>query len=174
MRLSKEMKERKERKVRRVKKRKRKGIEAQRVKHPTPSWATDALIGEWRAERKTKVQKERNRVRAGSQPSYPGTFSRLLRREGIIRWTYSSYPPPRPRNSDHKIISVKLNQYVITMSKKEVFANNQNSINVTGYWRTLIPYAKLFSTGLSIKSKRHKHVISIAVNVNGKKNIKKY
>ena len=36
--------EKKEKQVRKVKK--RKGVEAQRVKHPTPSQATDALIGE--------------------------------------------------------------------------------------------------------------------------------
>ena len=43
-RMNAKERDKKERKVRRVKI--RKGIEAQRVKHPTPSRATDALTGE--------------------------------------------------------------------------------------------------------------------------------
>ena len=52
--------EKKEGKVRKVKK--RKGIEAMRVKHPTPSQAIDALIGDGRKHnRNQKKEKERKR-----------------------------------------------------------------------------------------------------------------
>ena len=40
--------------------RKRKGIEVQRIEHPTPSWAIDALIGDEEQNGK-REQKERNR-----------------------------------------------------------------------------------------------------------------
>ena len=49
----------------------RKGIKTMRVKHPTPSQATDALTEEKKKE-----------TELGPQPSYPGPFSHLLRREG--------------------------------------------------------------------------------------------
>ena len=65
-----------ERKVRRGNK--RKGIEAQRVKHPTLSWATNELIGdEEHMENKQKKIKGRKQG-AGPQPSYPGPFSCFL------------------------------------------------------------------------------------------------
>ena len=70
-----------ERKVRRVKK--RKWIEAQRVKHPTSSRATDALIGD--EEQNGKQQKEKEKQGVGPQTSNPGPFSHLLRHTGIIR-----------------------------------------------------------------------------------------
>ena len=54
--------EKKEREARRAKK--RKGIEALRVKHPTPSRATDALIGD--EEQNRKDTGERN-IRKGSE-----------------------------------------------------------------------------------------------------------
>ena len=65
----------KERKARRGKI--RKGIEAHRVKHPTPSQATDALT---RKEEQSGTQKGTKRKKQGAcpQPSYPGRFSRLL------------------------------------------------------------------------------------------------
>ena len=72
----------KERKVRRVKE--RKGIDALRVKHPTPSRAIDALTGEEEQNGKQKRTK-RKKQGAGPQPSYPGPFSRLLLRAGIVR-----------------------------------------------------------------------------------------
>ena len=55
--------EKKERQVRRTKK--RKGVEAQRVKHPTPSQATDALIGD---EEQNGKQKSTKRKKQGSVP----------------------------------------------------------------------------------------------------------
>ena len=54
-----------ERKVRRVKKRKR--IEAQRAKHPTPSRTIDALIG----DEEQNGKQEKKKKGASSQPSYP-------------------------------------------------------------------------------------------------------
>ena len=45
--------------MRRVKKRKR--IEVQRVKHQTPSWATDALIRDEKQMENRRDQNERNR-----------------------------------------------------------------------------------------------------------------
>ena len=53
-----------ERKGRRAKK--RKGIELQKVKPPTPSRVIDALIGDEEQNRKQKKEG------AGPQPSYPG------------------------------------------------------------------------------------------------------
>ena len=54
--------EKKERQVRRMKE--RKGIEAPRVKYPTPSRATDALIGdEEQNGKQKKLKKKRNRGR---------------------------------------------------------------------------------------------------------------
>ena len=41
------------------KEKKRKGIEAQRVKHPTPSWATGAFIGD---------EEENNKKKQGAGP----------------------------------------------------------------------------------------------------------
>ena len=63
---------------------KRKGIEAQRVKHTAPFQATDALTGD---EEQNGKQKRTKGKKQGvvPQPSYPGLFSRLLRRAGIIR-----------------------------------------------------------------------------------------
>ena len=52
-------------------------IEAQRVKLPTPSQATDALIGDEEQNGKQKRTK-RKKQGTGSQPSYPGPFSCLL------------------------------------------------------------------------------------------------
>ena len=68
--------------MRRLKK--RKGIEALRVRHQTPSRATDALIGDEEKNGKQKRTK-RKKQGAGPQPSNPGPFSRLLQRAGIIR-----------------------------------------------------------------------------------------
>ena len=62
----------KERKVIRVKK--RKGIEAQSVYPLTPSWATDALIGEEDQNGKQKTTK-RKKPGAGLQPNYAEPFS---------------------------------------------------------------------------------------------------
>ena len=62
----------KERQVRRVKEKKR--IEAQRVKHPTPSQAIDGLIGDEEQNRKQKK---------GKQVLEP--FNRLLQHAGIIQ-----------------------------------------------------------------------------------------
>ena len=76
-RISAEKRDKKERKARRVKK--RKGIEAQRVKHPTLSHATDALTGDEEQNGKQKRTK-RKKQGAGPQLSYPGPFSCLLRR----------------------------------------------------------------------------------------------
>ena len=42
-------------------KRERKGIEALRVKHPTPSRATDALIGDEKQNRKRKRTKRKGK-----------------------------------------------------------------------------------------------------------------
>ena len=72
----------KEKETRRGKK--RKGIEAHRVKLPTPSQATDALTGDEEQNGKQKRTK-RKKLGVGPQPSSPGSFSRLLRRPGIIR-----------------------------------------------------------------------------------------
>ena len=69
-----------------------KGIEAQRVKPPTPSRATDALIGKKQQNGKQKNRKK-NREQ-DPQASYPEPFSSLLRPAWIIRWTYSK-PPHR-------------------------------------------------------------------------------
>ena len=73
----------KERRVRRVKK--MRGIEAHRVKPPTPSRAIDALIGEEELNGKRKKSKKRKGLVAGPQPSYPGSLGRLLQRAGIIQ-----------------------------------------------------------------------------------------
>ena len=68
--------------MRRVKKRKE--IEALEEKHSTPSRPVDAFIGE---EEQNGKQKRIIRKKQGAdpEPSYPGPFSRLLRREEIIR-----------------------------------------------------------------------------------------
>ena len=63
---------------------KRKGIEAQRMKHPTPSRAIDAIIGDEEQNGKQKRPK-RKKQGTGPQPNYPGLFSRLLHRAGIIK-----------------------------------------------------------------------------------------
>ena len=60
------------------KEKKKKGIEAQRAKHPTPSWATDELIGDEKQNGKQKITK-RKKQGAGNQPSYLGPFNPLLR-----------------------------------------------------------------------------------------------
>ena len=65
---------------------KRKGIEVQRVKHPTPSWAIDALIGVegmMSIMESRREQKERNGERVPNLATL-GPFSRLLQRAGII------------------------------------------------------------------------------------------
>ena len=49
---------------------KRKGIETQRVKHPTPSRAFDALLGDEEQNGKQKRTK-RKKPGAGPQPSHP-------------------------------------------------------------------------------------------------------
>ena len=72
----------KERKEKRGKK--RKGIEAQRVKHPTPPRATDALIGE-EEQNGNQSRLKRKQQGAGPQLNYPGPFSRFLQCTGIIR-----------------------------------------------------------------------------------------
>ena len=74
--------EKKENLVRRGKK--RKGIEAQIMKHPTLSRSTDALIGD-EDQNGNQKRTKRKKQGAGPQPSYPGPFSRLLRRAEIIR-----------------------------------------------------------------------------------------
>ena len=56
---------------------KRKETEEQRVKHPTSSRAIDALIGDEEQNGKLKRTKTKKQG-AGSQPSYPGPFGRLL------------------------------------------------------------------------------------------------
>ena len=62
----------------------RKGIEVHRVKHPTLFQATDALTGDEKQNGKQKKTK-RKKQGASPQPSYPGTYSHLLRWAGIIR-----------------------------------------------------------------------------------------
>ena len=59
-------------------------IEAQRVKHPTTSRATDALIGD---EEQKGIRKiiERKKQGVGPQLSYPRPSSCLLRHTGILR-----------------------------------------------------------------------------------------
>ena len=57
--------------VRRAKKMKR--VERQKVKPPTPTRATDALIRDEKQLENQKREKERNR-----EGSYPGTCGRLL------------------------------------------------------------------------------------------------
>ena len=43
------------------------------AKHPIPTWATDAVIGDEEKEKKQKnEEKERNKT--GPQPYYPGPF----------------------------------------------------------------------------------------------------
>ena len=59
-------KRKQERKVGRVKK--RKGIEAQMVKHPTKSRGTDALIGG--EEQNGKQKREKKKQGEGPQPNY--------------------------------------------------------------------------------------------------------
>ena len=54
---------------------KEKGIEAQRMKHPTSTRAIVALIGD---EEQKRTKKETG-SEAELQPSYPGPFGRLLR-----------------------------------------------------------------------------------------------
>ena len=61
----------------------KKRIEAQRAKPRTSISEIDALIGD--EEQNGKQKKEKEKQGAGPQPSYPGPFSRLLRRAGIIR-----------------------------------------------------------------------------------------
>ena len=58
-----------------------KGIEARRVKHPAPSRATDALIGDEEQNGKEKRTK-RKKEGADPQPRYSEPFSRLLRPQG--------------------------------------------------------------------------------------------
>ena len=70
-RINTKEREKKERQVRREKK--RKGIEAQTVKHSTPSRATYALIGD--EEQNGKQKKETG---SGPQPSYTGPFYHIL------------------------------------------------------------------------------------------------
>ena len=66
--------------MRRVKK--MKGIETQRVKHPTPSQTVDGLVGN---EEQNGKQKRIKRKKQGAGPPNPAIpFSRLLRRAGII------------------------------------------------------------------------------------------
>ena len=50
---------------------KRKGIEALRVKHPTPSQAIDAII---REEEQNGKQDNKKKQEAVPQPSYPGIY----------------------------------------------------------------------------------------------------
>ena len=71
-RINTKEREKKERQVRREKK--RKGIEAQTVKHSTPSLPTDALIGNEEQNEKQKRTK-RKKQEVGPEPSYPGKFS---------------------------------------------------------------------------------------------------
>ena len=71
----------KERKARRGKK--RKGIEAYSVKYLTPSQAVDVHTGDEEQNGKQKRTK-RKKQGVGPQPSYPGPFSLLLRRSGVI------------------------------------------------------------------------------------------
>ena len=56
---------------------KRKGIAAERGKHPTPSRAIDALIGDEEQNGKQKKTKGKKQG-VGPQPSYPGPFGYLL------------------------------------------------------------------------------------------------
>ena len=64
--------------MRRMKK--RKGIEAQRVKPPTPSWVV--IREEEQSGKQENIKKETG---CGSPTQrYPGPFSLLLRRAGII------------------------------------------------------------------------------------------
>ena len=70
-----------ERQRRRAKK--RKGIKAQRVKPPTTSWPTDALIGD---EEQNKNRRKRNRERYPNLN--PKHFIRLLWPAGITQWAY--------------------------------------------------------------------------------------
>ena len=70
----------KERQVRRAKKKRE--IEAQRAKPPTPTRAIDVLIGD-------KEQKKNKQV-ADQKLSHPGPFGRLLGPARIIRWAYSN------------------------------------------------------------------------------------
>ena len=53
--------------MKRVKK--RKGIEAHRVKHPTPSQATDALIGD--EEQNGKPEENKNKETGSGSPTQP-------------------------------------------------------------------------------------------------------
>ena len=63
---------------------KRKEMEAQRVNHPTPYRATDALTGD--KEQNGKLERtKRKKQGAGPHPSYPGSFSSLQQRAGIIQ-----------------------------------------------------------------------------------------
>ena len=78
--------EKKERQVRRVTK--RKGMEAQRVKDPTPSRAVDELIEEEEQKGKQKITKRKSQG-AGPKPRYPGPFGHLLCPVWIRRWAYS-------------------------------------------------------------------------------------
>ena len=63
---------------------KMKGIEAQRVKYPTPFRAINVLRGDEEQSGKGKGTK-RKKPRVDPQLSYPGPFSRLIRRAGIVR-----------------------------------------------------------------------------------------
>ena len=73
--------EEEERQVRRSKK--RKGIEAERPKLPTPSWEIDALIGQ--EEQNGKGKRKKKKQGAVPQLSYPEPISHLLRCAGTIR-----------------------------------------------------------------------------------------
>ena len=59
-------------KERQVKRAKRKGIEGQRVKHPTTSQATDALIGN--EEQNDKQKRTKRKTGSGSQTQLPWTI----------------------------------------------------------------------------------------------------
>ena len=80
------------------------GIQAQRVKHPTPSQAINALIGDEEQNRKQKRKKKTRRM---------SPTQRLLRRAGIIGWDYFFSSSRRFRSTLHetsKCIS-RLNYY---------------------------------------------------------------
>ena len=66
---------------------KRKGIEAQKIKHPTPSWTIDALIGDEEQSEKKKKKKEKQGV--APQPTYPGPYLVIYNVQG-------SYGEPIP------------------------------------------------------------------------------
>ena len=78
--------EKNERQVRIVKK--RKGIKAQKVKSPTPSWAIDVLIGN--EEQIRKQENKKKETGSGSPTQLPWTIPCLLQLIGIL-WAYSWY-----------------------------------------------------------------------------------